>query len=179
MKKILFPLLILLFIYSSGVRAQYTGKDLPPPVPPALKLDNMFWGGDIGAYFGPLTQVNIAPTIGYKLSSRLEIGLRGTYLYFNDEVDNISTSMYGGSVFGRINITEMIFVQAEFEVLNIASVDFPDARTTIDSRFIGAGIRRPIGQKSYTVLTVLWDLDESIYSPYSNPVIRFGFNFGF
>ena len=37
--------------------------------------DRLFFGGNLGLYFGSLTYVNISPTIGYRFSDRFGAGL--------------------------------------------------------------------------------------------------------
>ena len=50
-------------------------------------------------------------------------------------------------------------------------------RFLLNNIIIGGGYRQKIGQRSSVTFTVLWNINENINSPYTNPVIRVGFNF--
>jgi hypothetical protein len=190
MKQIVFILVLFAFLFSSVVEAQYTGNELPvpPPLSPSLfKKENLFWGGDISAYFSIVSQVSVAPTIGYRFNDRIEAGLRASYMvYYGEGVSASggygSVNYYGGSLYARVFISPVVFAQAEYEILNVPSANFFETRTDVESRLIGGGMRRQIGQNSYYLVTILWDLDNANTSSpyYGDPLtFRIGFNFGF
>ena len=65
---------------------------------PSLK-DRLFFGGNVGLSFGSLTYINVAPTIGYKITEKFGMGLGPTYTYYNDRrfVNyKYETQIYGG-----------------------------------------------------------------------------------
>ena len=121
--------------------------------------------------------------------------------HFRDLKNNI----YGGSIFARyfltgigIPVIENMFLHAEVEPLIFTNDyklvpynqgDFMDAygnyyikktnRLTITSYFLGGGLRQMITDRSYLYIEVLWNFNEELYSPYSNPRIRIGFAAGF
>ena len=177
MKKIILVLVVFACSYTQGMKAQGPAKN-PSPPESAFQWNRVFWGGNLGAQFGSVTALNISPLIGYKITERVQVGVGATYLYFNYQMYNFSSTMYGGSVFGRIFVLENVFLHAEYEVLNIDSYDFPGMRTNIENEYIGVGFRQPFGERSSYTIMVLWNANETKYSPYSNPVIRLGFNFG-
>jgi hypothetical protein len=43
---------------------------------------------------------------------------------------------------------------------------------------LGGGYRQWIGNKAFMTLMILWNVNEQLYSPYQNPVIRIGFGAG-
>jgi hypothetical protein len=112
-------------------------------------------------------------------------------------------NIYGGSVWSRyfltrteIPVIENTFLHVEYEPLFIAHdhifnpsgvfVDpygsrFSKGRDniTLHGIFVGGGIRQPIGGRSFMYLEVLWNLNEELYSFYSNPRIRIGIAAGF
>lgn len=118
----------------------------------------------------------------------------GNYSGFYDLTSNI----YGGSFWMRyflsgvgIPIIENIFLHAEVEPLIFnnnysydPSGDFYDQygnrytkgneQISITSFFLGGGLRQMLGQRSYMYLEVLWNFNEELYNPYSNPRIRIG-----
>jgi hypothetical protein len=54
-----------------------------------------------------------------------------------------------------------------------------DDRLNVTGLFLGGGLRQPIGGRSYMYLELLWNFNDEIYSPYSNPRIRIGVAAGF
>ena len=116
---------------------------------------------------------------------------------------NLKMNIYGGSVWSRyfltrteIPVIENAFLHAEYEPLVIAhdyifnpngifkdpyGSRFSKGRDniTLHGIFVGGGIRQPIGGRSFMYLEVLWNLNEELYSFYSNPRIRIGIAAGF
>ena len=111
---------------------------------------------------------------------------------------DLTTNIYGGSIWMRyfltdlgIPIIENIFLHAEVEPLIFnhnysfdPGGDFYDPygnryskdneQISLTSFFLGGGLRQMLGQRSYLYLEVLWNFNEELYSPYSNPRIRIG-----
>jgi hypothetical protein len=166
--------------------------------PPSLR-DRMFFGGNFGLSFGNTTSIIVSPITGVYITPRLAGGIGVRYEYFRNSYPgtvHYDTHIYGGSVFGRYmiikNMGEAIgfggigtglFVQSEYEMLSLESKWFdltnpsPDGRFLLHSVLVGGGLYQPIGSRSGILITVLWNLNESHNSIYSNPIIRFGFNF--
>ncbi len=150
---------------------------------PSLK-DRLFFGGNIGLSFGSLTYINVAPTIGYKITEKFGMGLGPTYTYYNDRrfVNyKYETQIYGGRTFARYQALESILLYSEFEVVNI---EVPDLlftkliRTNVPSLFVGGGYTQQMGSNSAVTLMILYNVMESDYKIYENPILRLGFNFG-
>lgn len=138
--------------------------------------DCIFFGGELGMQFGTLTFINLSPFAGYKVTERLSLAVGPKYLYYREKIDKAtvySTSMYGGRGFARYNITPALFAHAEYEVLNLET--YFNRRENIESIFAGGGFRQRLGERSFLVLSALWNLNYSRYSPYINPVIRVEF----
>lgn len=115
---------------------------------------------------------------------------------------NYTTNIFGGSIFARyflsgigIPVIEDTFIHAEIEPLIFNNnFTYNPSGTYIDiygnryvkendqisfaGYFLGGGYRQMLGQRSYMYLEVLWNFNESFYSPYSNPRIRMGFAVG-
>ena len=159
-------------------------------LPPKKKFDRskIYAGGNIGLLFGTITVVDIYPIIGYRLTKDLSAGFGVTYQYFSDNRynPNFSTSIYGGSVFARYVIVENLFAHSEYELINREFILIDTSTGTIVDRsrrnvgslLVGGGYRQRIGSNSYFVLMALWNLNESVYSLYPNPIIRMGVNIG-
>lgn len=158
---------------------------IPNPQPQSL-LNRLFFGGNLGLAFGSITFVNVSPIIGYRITETFGAGLGPSYSYYRDNRDRnfvFETNTYGGRVFAQQRITDQLLAYAEYELLNM---EVPDllfrklVRTNISSLFVGGGYGTPLGNaRSSAFVLVLFNVLESEYQVYQNPVIRGGFNFGF
>ncbi len=63
--------------------------------------DRIFIGGNLGATFGTITNVNVSPMIGYKFTPKTIAGITLTYQYYKQESPEYQTSIYGGGLFAR------------------------------------------------------------------------------
>ena len=150
--------------------------------------DHLFYGGGLGLQFGTVTLVDISPMIGYKVTQRIGIGVSPTYKFYSytnyyGQSENLKTNVFGGSIFTRIVILENVFAHAEYELLAYKTKD-PSAGGVIQtlnyqSVLVGGGYRERIGENAFMNLMVLWNLNETPDSPYTNPIIRAGFSIGF
>ena len=150
--------------------------------------NRLFTGGGLGLQFGTVTLIDVSPHIGYYLTDALALGLGGTYQYYRykDRYYEYSTDIYGGRLFARYYLFENLFLHGEYEYLSYeaALVDpfsyftGDTKRVGIDSYLVGGGYRQPLGANSYVNLLVLWNLNETLYTPYDNPIIRMGVDLG-
>ncbi len=127
--------------------------------------------------------------------------------YFLNSTDgsltDLRTNIFGGSVWARyfltktgIPIVENMFLHGEVEPLTFVNeyrfnpngeyfdpfgnqYVKADERINLTGVFLGGGLSQPVGGNSYMYIEVLWDFNEELYSPYSNPRIRIGFAAGF
>ncbi len=150
--------------------------------------ERLFYGGSLGLQFGSVTLVDISPLIGYKITPRIGVGVSPTYKYYRfrnyyGQSYDLKTNVIGGSLFARVLILESIFAHAEYEYLTYKSKDLAvssvSVRNEYNSVLVGAGYREPISSNGYMYLLLLWNLNETIDSPYTNPIIRAGFSIGF
>ncbi len=140
--------------------------------------DKVFVGGGLGLSFGAQTYINVAPQIGLKLDEHWMLGTGAQYTYYNDKVFNYSTSSFGGSLFGRFFPLKNIFGQVELEVLNGRWDPFRPESFNATSAFVGGGYFQGEGRFGVFIL-VLYNLNYSVYSPYTDPLVfRMGFNVG-
>lgn len=160
--------------------------------------DKLFFGGNLGLQFGNTTYIDVSPLVGYKVTEKFHAGLGATYIYESSKIRFTSgptfryeTSHYGGRLFGRYYVWENLFAHAEYEYLNLG---YPDplydpvtgqiekigiTRQNINSIFIGGGYAQPIGPNAAFLIMALWNVNEGVYSPYVNPLFRFGIVAGF
>jgi hypothetical protein len=145
--------------------------------------ERIYLGGSFGLQFGNSTMVSASPMLGYKITRNFSLGVSFCYQYIqvNDPYNKYVANTYGGSVFSRVIIYENIFAQAEYEKLSIKinSPLYQNENRLVDSFFLGAGYRQYIGERASMYILVLWNLNDTPESPYSNPVFRMGMNFGF
>jgi hypothetical protein len=144
-------------------------------------IDKLFTGGNIGAQFGNVTFLDISPLVGYKITDKIAAGIGATYQYYHykDRYYDLETNVYGGRVFGRYLFTDYLFGHAEYEYLNLEAFDFKRRRVDVESILVGGGYIQKIGPRASIIAMILYNFTESAYTPYSNPIIRVGFNLGF
>ena len=168
-----FLLLFLLCIYGHSHYSQSINEK-----PKTNLKDKIFFGGNFGFQFGTVTLIDISPLIGYKITDKLSAGIGGTYLHYDNRKYFFTTYIYGGRIFGNYSITNNVYTHLEYEILNIEQYDFPKNRININSILAGLGYRQQVGRNTSINILALWNLNESSYSPYVNPIIRGGINFG-
>ena len=143
-------------------------------------LDKFFVGGNLGFQFGTVTFVDVSPLVGYKFSDKISAGIGATYQYYHykDKYYDFQTNVYGGRVFGRYFFTDYVFGHAEFEYLNLEAFDFQRKRVDVTSVLAGGGYIQRFGNHSGIYAMILYNFTESVYTPYTNPIIRVGVNIG-
>jgi hypothetical protein len=188
-----FGMIIFTVLVLSGGLIQAQWEEKPP------LRDRIFFGGNFGLQFGTVTNIEISPLAGIYLTPRLAMGPGIRYEYYKSNYPGFvpyETHIYGGTVFARYmvikNLSEAvglglnfgIFGHAEYEILSLESRYFeigapPDAegRFNLHSVLLGGGIYQPIGRRAGFLIMILWNLNETASSPYSNPIFRIGFNF--
>lgn len=142
--------------------------------------DRIIIGGNAGAAFGNITVVELSPSVGYLVRDDLLVGLQGRYIYYEERsrFGNFTTNIYGGGIFTQYYFLENFLAHAEYEILNLDDFRPPFERVNIQSIFVGGGYRSSLGGNSFISILLLYNLNETYNSPYTNPVLRFGFGFG-
>ena len=188
MKKLTGILAVLLILAGSSLYAQNdtTVAPIAKPreVPKEKKplTDRLVFGGSMGLQLGTFTNINLSPIIGYKVTEGLILGGGPTYMYtsVNYGGNKYRSSVYGGRLYGRQQIVENFYAQAEYEMLNVQNYFDPsnsNSRKWISAPLVGATYVQPIGNRSAFVLSVLFNLNyQENLTPYANPIIRAGFN---
>jgi hypothetical protein len=140
----------------------------------------LFINSNAELYFGNVTYLNLTPALGYRLTRNFAIGPGIKYefiSYYGRQYHN-----YGGKLFMQYLIRDFVFVHSELEVLNVQDSEYVnnirvrDFRRTITMFLIGAGYRQHISERFSADMMLLLNLNDNIYSPYRNPIIRVGFN---
>ncbi len=182
---IVFLLLMIPFteIFSQNQRQ----REQPPPL-----RERMFFGGNLGLQFGTITNIQISPIMGLWVLPRVVVAAGPNFTYYQDPYDK--TMIYGGKFYSEFYLIRDlssvlplggrtgIFVHLEDEVLSLESAYWANSSTTaerftINTLLLGGGISQQIGNRAFMNFMVLWALNESIYTVYSNPEIRVSFTF--
>lgn len=155
-------------------------KQQPDKIP---FIDRLFWGGNVGAWIGNPTFLDLSPLVGVKITNKFSAGLGIIYNYYSYKYNNYtySLNLYGGRIYARYFIFENVFGQIGWDRINR---DDPyslkmNARVWVDNILVGGGVRYPIGERFYMIATGLWNLNQTPLSPYANPIIQVGFVGGF
>lgn len=149
--------------------------------------ERLYMGGNFGLQLGTnLTQIEISPAVGYMINNKASAGVGVIYQYFRarrlfqNSVVEIKSNIYGGKLFGRYNITDFLFGYAEYEHINLNTLNINSndvERAWVPGMFVGAGYFQSIGRRSGVNLMLLYNLTyDPIKSPYNSPfLLRLGF----
>jgi hypothetical protein len=198
MKKIILLTMLCLGIYQSQAQEIYnstgkTGKAKYKENQTKKGFDphKLVFGGGLGLGFGTITNIYVAPSIGYRLTDKFTAGVSLGYNYFNQKdafdsynlnsgdtrTESFTQSIYSASVWGRYFVLQNFMVQAEFEVNNIGFYNYDETlhdaqgwsyyaqnRLSIPSLLLGGGYRQPIGEHSYFFVMAFYDVLQDISS---------------
>jgi hypothetical protein len=150
-----------------------------------------FFGGNFNLMLGTITSINISPLVGYRVTPRFSAGTGITYEYYREKIspsDIFQASMYGARGFLSYDIIPDInkltglpmqgalMGYTEYEALN-QYYSQSEARSWLNNVYVGGGWKIPMGERAAIQLLLLYNLNETMNSPYSNPLFRFGFIF--
>ena len=165
--------------------------------------DKLYFGGYLWAQFGTITQVEVAPQVGYHLSERFDVGMGIKYMYYNSNsflgesyisTERISSHIFGGNVFTDFKVIKdlnkilpfnthgQLVAHLEYEGLNMPNRrdiygDHSGTRFWAHSYFVGGGYRQKVGKGGFISFLLLYNLNHKPYLPYENPIFRISFGF--
>lgn len=146
-------------------------------------IDRLFWGGNVGAWIGNPTFVDLSPLVGVRVTEKFSVGVGFIYNYYSYKYYNTkyATNLYGGRLYARYFIFENVFAQAGWDKINRDDPYAlrPNSRTWVDNILVGGGVRYAVSDNIYMVATGMWNLNQTPLSPYANPIIQIGFVGGF
>ena len=153
-------------------------------------MDRVFVGGNLGASFGTIQYIYLAPVVGYRITPKFSAGGGIIYQYTRDtRPPELTTHNYGANLFARHTIYGPLFAQIEYEYLNFEYVtdyngtEFLTDRQGYNSVFLGGGIAQPLGRNAALLVSAFYNLtydSSQRISPYSRPwVFRVGITAGF
>ena len=176
----MFPVLMLLMA-SLPVIAQSAD-----PAAPSMPLrDRFYYGGSVGASFGDVDYLLIAPNLGFRVTPKFSTGVGVSYIYRSySGPSGFSTDDYGLDVYGRYRIIPQLFAQLQyshsrFEYPLLAGGTADDSYSAV---LAGGGWVQPLGRRASFIVSALYDFsyDEGKPAPYDDPwVVSAGVSFGF
>jgi len=119
----------------------------------------------------------------------------------NQQYLDFETSVYGGRVFARYYLRSLldnafgnIFAHVEYEYQYYTRPYTQDPQGTIfdpygypykqgkdileiNNLYLGGGYEQPLTNRAYLDILILYNVNETYQSPYSNPVFRLGFGY--
>jgi len=163
----------------------------PPPPEPATPKSSIgsrfFFGGGVGASFGTIDYVEIAPLVGFRVVPRFDLGLQPFYRWTDDGrySPSISTTDYGANIFARVRIVQGFFGEADYQHTNY---EYPNSaggttRDTYNAFLAGGGYTVPLGKNAGLYFSALYDFTydgNDPNRPYDSPVrFQIGASVGF
>ena len=171
-------LAVFMVIIATSGHAQY--QNLGNANQSAPRENPWFVGGMLGGSFSSNGgSFEVSPLVGYKVTPDFLVGTRLTYIY--SKYYGTSYNDYGGSLFAQYKFLRFLLAHIEYEVLSVEyfnNIINDNERRTINSLFIGGGLYQSMGGRGFATISILYNVLETQYSPYSNPVIRIGFGVG-
>lgn len=165
-------------------------QEAPPAFRPQPKAANpfnnlqekLYYGGNVGAWFGSTTYLNISPIVGVKLNDQFSVGIGAIYNYYSQTYagKKYTTTIYGGSAFARYFIFENVFAHAGWDRISVPDYtsNIMNRRTWVDNLLVGGGYRESFSDNGSIVAMILYNINQTPLSPYQNPIIQIGFNVG-
>jgi hypothetical protein len=148
---------------------------------PLFTKDNLIKGSEFmvflqGSNFGSIFLAEAAPFVGLKVKDILWFGagLNGTYVSYLEQSARGNQSLYGVHAFGRINIAETYFLQAEFRRVNGPDFGGFDERQWLGTPVLGFGY---LYGSSWLSIGYALNPDFVKINPMGNFVYRFGLLF--
>lgn len=157
------------------------------PLDSMLFSERLVYGGFGGLNAGSgffFLQLN--PQVGYQVTDQATVGVNGNiYFWQNQSNESFRYSALGPSLFARYQFLNILFVQAEPELLYIRRrINFQRENEILTQDFVpgfllGGGLILSSGGKSYSSISVMFNFIDGNQRPYRDPQIRFGFHYGF
>jgi hypothetical protein len=179
---------ILLLIASVSVVSGQEEKQEAPSI-----KDRLFYGGSLGLQFGSITDIQVAPIVGFWILPRINVAVGPDYRYYKDRT--VATSLYGGKAYVQFVVIQDlnsflpmgshtgIFLHLEDELLSLKSsfwkfpLPYTSDRFYVNTVLAGGGISQQIGRKASLNFIILWPINDSVYPIYGKPELRISFTF--
>jgi hypothetical protein len=153
----------------------------PPPPPVSSRW---FFGGGVGASFGSVDYISIAPMVGYRVTPRFDVGLQPFYSYTKYDNPDFSANNYGADALARFTVFRNFFLEGRGEWISYEYQDLggSDHRTSDFYPMAGAGYaigRGKVGVYFSALYNFGYD-DNDPFRPYDSPwIFSVGVGVGF
>ena len=193
MKKLALAAAVLALALPAFAQAPEPAEPAPAPAPEAetkpksAMKDRFFFGGGIGATFGSVDYLEIAPLFGLKVVPRVELGFQPFYRWTNDGrySPSVEYTDYGARIFSRFRIVSNFFLEADYQFTSYEYLNYNGGTTRASNNafLAGAGYTMPVGRNVGLYFSALYDFsynDNDPYGAYDSPVqLQFGVAVGF
>lgn len=144
--------------------------------------ERIYFGGNVGAWFGSTSYVNISPLVGFKVTKKFSIGAGIIYNYYSQTYQGkkYTSTIYGGNAFARYFVLDNLFVQGGWDRLSVenpASL-LPNGRSWVDNILVGGGYKQAFSERGNFVAAIFYNVNQTPLSPYPNPIVQIGFTLG-
>lgn len=146
----------------------------PPAKPPGPS--KWFFGGGLGATFGTVDSISVAPMIGYHVVPRVDVGIQPYYSWVRDDrySPSVDLNEYGAFLLTRVRVYRALFLEADYQH---TSYEFPTVggdtdRDTYDAFLAGGGYGIPIAGRASMYMSALYDFSydgDDPFLPYDSP----------
>jgi hypothetical protein len=184
----------LCLVLAVSAMAQEGQPGAPNPPPPQQKGPQptpfrWFIGGGLGLAFGDVNYIEFSPVVGYQVAPNFQLGGSLIFRYRKDKryEPDLSTTDFGGSLFGRYFLYGPVFLHGEVERINweyvaVVDGDFTTVESDYTGLYAGAGFAVPTNPRAAMYMSFLYDFnyDSNEPSPNNDPwVIRIGYGVRF
>jgi hypothetical protein len=164
-------ILFFCFFFSTALQVfPQNAEDDPDALSKKTFKERLVYNVGGGITFGTITNIQVLPQVGYRITPRLTSGIGGNLIYFRDNrfTTNNQFLLYGGNVFTRYSLTPELFTQVEYQALAYSG-------TVGHYGLIGGGYMPGTGLFISAYYLFMYPDNNNIYgAPY---VIRVGFAF--
>lgn len=144
--------------------------------------ERLYFGGNVGAWFGSTTFINLSPLVGCKINKQFSLGAGFTYNYYSQTYygQKYTSTIYGSNTFARYLFLENVFGQIGWDRLSVSDYIsiIPNSRVWINNILVGGGYRQAFSERGSFVAAIFYNINQTPLSPYPNPIIQVGFNIG-
>lgn len=185
-------LLMFLFVFAAIHMEAQNNRPMKTksPKPKIAWKDSLYYGGNVGlqlSSYGSL--VDLSPNIGYKFNKYASVGVQAIFTNISIRSNNYiyKYMFYGGGAFVRLKPLPYLFLQAEYDVLNVPdNFSFVGNKRTIADVYLGGiGLRNQLGPNSCYYALLMYEFIPTpnspyTYGPFGSPLVyRAGFNINF
>lgn len=169
-----------IFIFAQDAEPEFEENETEKVINPPRLIDKLAFGGGFSLSFGTYTRIAVSPIIGYRPIEPFLLGIEGRFAYIKDIYNGFQTYYYGAGPFARFTFFKGIYAQVQAEYVNydeIIFLSYNSRRIWNSAYLVGFGYSQQIGERSYSFVSVLWDINETAATLYESPIIRFGIIF--